>query len=184
MGGMIPRPLLRAIRLLERLNYAFHRAVGDLFPRRYVRAGECARCGRCCEAPNLRVHRLLFRLRPAFALWLRYQRAVNGFEFRAAHEALGQVEFACRHFDPERRLCGNYELRPAHCREHPLIETWLSRPRFLDGCAYRAENAAEASMRDLLRSLAERGEIDRDAPERFERETKRRAAPDDPLAAA
>ncbi len=166
---MIRRTLLLALRRVERWNHAFHRAVGNLFPRRYKRVGECARCGRCCEAPNLRVPRLLLRLRPLLTLWLRWQRLANGFEFSALHPELAQVEFRCLRFDPVTRLCREYDLRPIHCREHPAIETWLARPRFLEGCAYRAESAADGATRDLLRALAERGEVDPEASERFER---------------
>lgn len=132
------RLLYRLIRTGEWFGYGVHRLVGSLVPRRWERAGECRRCGQCCQTPSLSLSPLLARVRPLLALFLAWQRFVNGFEFLGLSEDRRVAIFRCRHYDPVQRLCRDYANRPVNCRTYPRIETWFGQPRFLDECGFYA----------------------------------------------
>lgn len=100
------------------------------------------------------------RIPQLLALFLIWQRAVNRFRFVRLHERLGQAEFRCLNFDPATRSCREYDLRPAFCRDHPEIDTWLARPSFLPACGFRPARAGEAEELALLDRLAESGDAD------------------------
>jgi hypothetical protein len=114
---------------------ALARARGE---RSFVLGGECRRCARCCEAPGIRVGRLVWYLPLARRLFLAWQRHVNGFEL-ANRDAPSRVFiFRCTHFDWQTRSCDSYESRPGMCRDYPRGLLQQPGPEFLPGCGYRA----------------------------------------------
>lgn len=88
-------------------------AIGHIM--RYIRIGECNRCGECCEAPTKE------RIEA-------YHRA--GFTCRVQHESGCPFE----EYREGKIFCTNYEDRPKMCRDFPTspvdIET-------LPNCSYR-----------------------------------------------
>ncbi len=100
--------------------------------------GECRRCARCCEAPSIRAHALVWHLRSLRAVFLWWQEAVNGFVLVRAARPERLFEFRCTHFDPETRACDSYHSRPGLCRDYPRVLLAQPRPEFLPGCGYRA----------------------------------------------
>lgn len=152
-------PVRRAVKAVARWRYlldlrltraARHARQGAWFDL----AGECRRCARCCEAPAIRVHALLFHLPLARRAFLWWQRVVNGFELTEADRARRLFLFRCTHFDRETRSCDSYQSRPGPCRDYPRALLEQPTPEFLPGCGYRAR--APRAQR-FLRVLDEHG---------------------------
>lgn len=105
---------------------------------RWVLAGTCGRCAKCCEEPSLRVDRVTWHLPTARRLFLWWQRAVNGFELAGEERRQRVFSFRCTHFDATTRRCDSYGARPGICRDYPralLDQPW---PEFFGGCGFRA----------------------------------------------
>lgn len=137
--GILRRAVKRVARWGFRLdlaasNYARRRR-GD---RPYQLGGDCHRCAACCEAPAVRVSRLVWHLPTLRRLFLRWQEQVNGFVLVEADAAALTFVFRCTHFDPGTRACDSYDSRPGICREYPRLQLWQVSPEFLPGCGYRA----------------------------------------------
>lgn len=152
-GGL--RRAVKGVALAHfRLNLAVHRAWRRLRGERpHTLAGDCGRCGACCEAPAIQVSPLTWFLPTARALFLAWQRRVNGFEWTGVDRRQRVFTFRCTHFDPATRRCDSYDSRPGPCRDYPRLQVWSAAPAFLPGCGYRAvvPNAA-----GLIRELAVR----------------------------
>jgi hypothetical protein len=119
--------------------------------RPFVLAGECRRCARCCEAPAVQVHPVVWHLpllRGAFLWW---QDRVNGFVRTGADAESRTFVFRCTHFDAETRACDSYESRPGMCRDYPRLLLWQVDPDLLPGCGYRAVAPNAARLQALLR---------------------------------
>jgi Fe-S-cluster containining protein len=136
-------PLRRAVKAVARWRYA-----GDLRIARAVRnarhgpwfelAGECRRCARCCEAPAIRAHGIVFHMPAVRRLFLWWQRQVNGFDLQSVDRAQRLFVFRCTHFDWQSRSCDSYASRPGMCRDYPRALLDQPDPEFLPGCGYRA----------------------------------------------
>ena len=100
--------------------------------------GECRSCAQCCEAPAMGVGILVARVAPARAVFLWWQRAVNGFHLKEARAGGYVMAFDCSHFDRRTRLCDSYDSRPGMCRDYPRLLLHSLNPRFFDGCGHRA----------------------------------------------
>jgi uncharacterized protein len=136
-------PFLRAVKAVARGRFALDLRLARALSRRRGRAwfelaGECRRCARCCEAPAIRAHRAVFDLPLARALFLWWQRRVNGFELASASRAERLFVFRCTHFDWQTRSCDSYSSRPGMCRDYPRALLDQPAPEFLPGCGYRA----------------------------------------------
>ena len=136
-------PLRRVVKAVARWRYAF-----DLRVARSVRnarrggpwfelAGECRRCARCCEAPAIRAHAIVFHMPALRRVFLWWQRQVNGFELQRTDAAEQLFVFRCTHFDWTTRSCDSYDSRPGLCRDYPRALLDQPRPEFLPGCGYR-----------------------------------------------
>jgi uncharacterized protein len=145
-----------------RVHRAWRRARGE---RPFVLGGECRRCARCCEAPAIRAHRVVWHLAPLRGLFLWWQERVNGFVRTGADTGTRTFVFRCTHFDTATRSCDSYDSRPGMCRDYPRLLLWQVDPELLPGCGYRAvaPNAArlEALLRDQPLSAEQREKLRR-----------------------
>jgi uncharacterized protein len=148
-------PLRAAVKGVARLRFAVDlRAVRAWRRRRggpsFDLAGECRRCAQCCEAPAIRANAVVWHLRSARAVFLWWQRVINGFELVEARRAERTFVFRCTHFDPTTRLCDSYETRPGMCRDYPRALLDQPAPELLPGCGYRARAPQAGRMIALL----------------------------------
>jgi Fe-S-cluster containining protein len=149
-------PLRRAVKAVARWRYAF-----DLRFARAVRnarrggpwfelAGECRRCARCCEAPAIRAHAIVFHMPALRELFVWWQRQVNGFELQRVDAGQRLFVFRCTHFDWTTRSCDSYDSRPGLCRDYPRALLDQPAPEFLQGCGYRARTPNAARFLRVL----------------------------------
>lgn len=134
---------------------------------RWRLGGRCEGCARCCEAPTLRTGALVARLPTLRALFVAWQRHVNGWELQSVDRPARLFTFRCTHFDPVTRRCDSYASRPLACRDYPrglLFQPW---PEFFEGCGHRpiaidgeerlvrlrSSGLAEAQVREIARRL-------------------------------
>jgi uncharacterized protein len=128
---------------------AWRRFRGD---RPYLLGGSCNRCAQCCEAPAIKVSRLVWFLPSLRRSFLWWQRAVNGFELAGRDVAERVFVFRCTHFDQASRRCDSYESRPGMCRDYPRVLLGQPNPVMLPGCGYRPiAPGAGAMLRELRR---------------------------------
>ena len=128
---------------------AWRRLRGD---RPYRLGGSCNLCAQCCEAPAIKVGRLVWFLPWLRGSFLRWQSVVNGFDL--AGRDLGQrvFIFRCTHFDAVTRRCDSYQSRPGMCRDYPRVLLDQPHPEMLPGCGYRPiAPRAEGLLRELRR---------------------------------
>lgn len=126
----------------------------SLFRSRLLRAGDtpyelggkCELCARCCEAPALSPTWPVRRLRSLRAIFLWWQRTINGFELVREEKAKQMFVFRCSHFDLKTRRCDSYETRPGVCRDYPRSLMWQKTPEMLPGCGYRPIAPGASSM--------------------------------------
>ena len=135
-------PGRRVLKALARWRFALDvRAARALWRARggveFDLAGACRRCARCCEAPAVRANLLVWRLRSARALFLWWQRRVNGFELATVDQGARAFVFHCTHFDRATRSCDSYSSRPGMCRDYPRALLFQPAPELLEGCGYR-----------------------------------------------
>ncbi|MBK7974727.1 MAG: YkgJ family cysteine cluster protein [Deltaproteobacteria bacterium] len=145
----------RALKAVVRRFFAFDLALARRWRRlrgegRWELGGACVRSAKCCEAPAVRVGKLVWFLPTARRAFLAWQRRVNGFELIAEEKGARVFVFRCTHFDPATRRCDSYESRPGMCRDYPNALLDGGWPDFFPECGYRAiaRNAA-----GLTRSL-------------------------------
>jgi Fe-S-cluster containining protein len=151
--------LRRAVKRVARWSFdvnawahrLFRRARGE---RPYVLGGACRRSGACCEAPGIRVGRLVWSLASLRRPFLWWQERVNGFVLVGRDPRARVFVFRCTHFDPPTRSCDSYDSRPGICRDYPRALMWQPHPELLAPCGFRpvAPNAAA-----LRAALEERG---------------------------
>ena len=161
----------RAVKRLALASFAFDLAAHRLAQKLrrehvYKLAGDCRRCARCCEAPALRVGRLVMHLPAARRLFLWWQERVNGWTLVEEDRKAAVFVFRCDHFDPKTRLCDSYDSRPGACRDYPRLILEQARPEMLPGCGYRPVSPRAVQLR---RALEERA-LSREALERLSRE--------------
>jgi Fe-S-cluster containining protein len=152
-------PFRRTIKTAALACFVFDHGVARLLrrirgERVYRLAGRCERSGQCCEAPSVRASVWVWYLPSLRRLFLRWQRAVNGFELVNTDAAARVFVFRCGHFDPVSRRCDSYDSRPGMCRDYPRVQLTQPNPDLFPGCGYRlvAPNADA-----LRRALEERG---------------------------
>ena len=94
----------------------------------------------------------MFRSNRLRALFVSWQRVVNGFELTRADLEARVLYFRCSHLDPVTRRCDSYDSRPGMCRDYPRMQLYQANPELFEGCGYRpiAPNAS-----GLLRVLNE-----------------------------
>ena len=135
-------PARTALKLCARCAYLFNIRVVRLWARirgrqRFLLAGSCESCARCCESPSISVGRLVWYLpllRRGFLWW---QRVVNGFVLRSKARQGFVFVFDCTHFDRETRRCDSYHSRPGMCRDYPRMLLGSSQPDFFPECGFR-----------------------------------------------
>lgn len=113
--------------------------------------GSCERCARCCEAPAISVFWPFRRFRSLRALFLGWQKHVNGFHLVREDKLLAAFVFRCDHFDLQTRRCDSYDTRPGICRDYPRRLMYQPNPEMLDGCGYRPVAFGASKMMSALR---------------------------------
>ena len=136
-------PFLRAVKAVARWRFFLDLRVARAWARWrrgrwFELAGECRRCARCCEAPGIRAHPVVFEMPAVRGLFLWWQRRVNGFELTSEDRTQSLFVFRCTHFDWQTRSCDSYDSRPGLCRDYPRALLDQPSPEFLPGCGYRA----------------------------------------------
>lgn len=132
-----------ALKWVARSSFAIDISVRRALARRrgerpFALGGDCRRCARCCEAPEIRVGPLVWHLRTLRFLFVWWQRQVNGFELVRHDPRQRTFVFRCTHFDPHTRSCDSYDSRPGMCRDYPRLLLYQPAPELLPGCGYRA----------------------------------------------
>ena len=150
------RRAVKAVALLGfRANLAlwrwWRRLRGD---RPYRLGGSCNLCAQCCDAPSIRVGRLVWYLPSQRRLFLWWQRAVNGFELVSTERAARVFVFRCTHFDLATRRCDSYSSRPGMCRDYPRALLDQAHPEMFPGCGYQAIAPNAEGLRIALSRLA------------------------------
>lgn len=125
---------------------------------RYRLTGTCNGCGQCCVAPSIQVDRLTWHVRSVRALFLWWQRAVNGFELKDADPRHRLFVFRCTHYDPVTRRCDSYESRPLMCRDYPVNLTYDALPSLFDECSHGVVDRKAEALRKALLEAGVRGE--------------------------
>ena len=148
--GLVRRSLKRVARARYVFDLAFHRRRLKRKTVWFDLGGECRRCARCCEAPSIAAHPAVWHLRSLRALFLWWQRAVNGFALVEADARARVFVFRCTHFDEATRLCDSYDSRPGMCRDYPRALLFQPQPELLPGCGYRAVAPNAGRLRRAL----------------------------------
>jgi hypothetical protein len=125
-------PLRRALKAVARARFFVDVRLDRAIRRRrgpwFELGGECRRCARCCEAPAIAVNAVVWHVRSVRALFLWWQRAVNGFLLQEARRAGRTFVFRCTHFDGATRTCDSYDSRPGLCRDYPRALLYQPEP--------------------------------------------------------
>lgn len=106
-------------------------------PARWAITGACGSCGQCCVEPSIHVGALTWFVPSLRALFLAWQRRINGLELLQADRPTRTFVFRCTHYDPATRRCDSYASRPGMCRDYPLLMEEHAWPELLDGCTHR-----------------------------------------------
>lgn len=151
MRDNLPRRIIkRAALALFELDLAFERRVSRQKPV-FELGGSCRKCARCCEAPAISVFWPVRKFRTFRALFLGWQRHVNGFHFVREDKSLEALVFRCEHFDRSTRRCDSYDTRPGMCRDYPRRLLDQTNPEMLEGCGYRPIALGASRMMGALK---------------------------------
>jgi Fe-S-cluster containining protein len=153
--GWVRRAVKAAARMVLVAETALARAV--LAARgepRYRLDGSCEGCGRCCETPTVAVGRLVWRFRSARALFVAWQRHVNGFVLLRRERDGRALVFRCTHYDPTTRRCDSYGSRPFMCRDYPRLLLYQPWPELFEDCTHRIVSLRDRGLRDALDGAA------------------------------
>lgn len=104
---------------------------------RYRLLNTCNGCGRCCETPTIQVDAITWRLSTARALFLWWQRRVNGMTLLSVDARFRLFAFSCSHYDRASRRCDSYESRPFFCRDYPVNVTFDPVPQLFADCSHQ-----------------------------------------------
>jgi Fe-S-cluster containining protein len=125
---------------------------------RYRLTGSCNGCGRCCEAPSMQVDRLTWHVRSVQAVFLWWQRVVNGFLLQDTDARFRLFIFRCTHYDAATRRCDSYDSRPLMCRDYPVNLTFDALPSLFDECSHGVVDRKADALRKALVDAGLQGE--------------------------
>ena len=101
----------------------------------FKKEGKCKKRGNCCH--YILIHHKASMLGYLFYFWYTQ---IHGFYLRYKdphfHEGKAMFVMGCRYLKKD-GSCGQYRLRPAICREWPVIEHF-GYPKILKGCGFRS----------------------------------------------
>lgn len=126
--------------------------------QRYRVSGSCNSCGKCCETPTIPVGRAVWFVRTLRAIFLWWQRVVNGFELIDTDPRFKLFIFKCTHFDPVTKQCDSYESRPLMCRDYPYNLTFQAVPSLFPECSYVMHDKKAEGLRAALKKAGVEGE--------------------------
>ncbi len=148
-------PVRRLVKAIVRRVNAFDLAVTRRASAkaRYRLLGSCNGCGKCCETPGISVRKAVWYLPMARAVFLWWQRVVNGFELLNADAKSRTFFFNCTHFNRTTKQCDSYESRPNMCRDYPRNLTFEAVPPLFEECSYVVQDVnADALRAELIRA--------------------------------
>lgn len=159
--------LKRALAALWLLELRARRALARRRdPRRWAITGACSSCGACCEEPSIHVGTLTWYVPLLRALFVAWQRLVNGLVYVRADRQAHVFVFRCTHFDPATRRCDSYASRPGMCRDYPALMEDHAWPQLLDGCSFKVAALGQERLRASIDAT--------DLPEEKKAELRRR----------
>jgi Fe-S-cluster containining protein len=142
----------------------------------YLLGGDCRKCAKCCEAPEIQVGTLTWHLPLFRRLFLAWQHHVNGFHLTGVDDEAQAFVFRCSHFDWTTRTCDSYDSRPGVCRDYPRNLLEQPRPEFLEGCGYRAVWRKSVSLASALEAAG----VSKETMERLREQLYIETPPGDP----
>lgn len=126
--------------------------------QRYRMSGSCNSCGKCCEAPTIPVGRVTWFMPRVRAIFLWWQRVVNGFELTETDPRFKLFIFKCTHYDPVSKQCDSYDTRPLMCRDYPRNLTFQAVPSLFPECSYVVHDKKAEALREALVKAGVEGE--------------------------
>ena len=104
------------------------------FRTKWVRTGQCKKCGNCC-------HEIVLTMTPAqtrsplfCTLAIKWISWLFDFILLRIDYQNQALVFTCKHLT-DKGECNNYRWRPNVCRNYPLID-YFKQPRFLPNCGF------------------------------------------------
>ena len=150
--NLLRRVLKRAALFAFEVDLAWERRLRPgAEPPAFDLGGSCQKCAKCCEAPAISVFWPVRKFRSLRALFLVWQKQVNGFHLVREDKQLQAFVFRCEHFELKTRRCDSYETRPGICRDYPRRLMFQPNPEMLDGCGYRPITLGASRMMSALR---------------------------------
>lgn len=124
------------IRWFGFFNSRWSRMVKGLFPRQWVKEGECIQCGACCENPTLSRPTYYFKVPLLIKSSIYWHEFWYNFRFCELRPKFNQIVFTCPHLKADKQ-CDDYKHRPQMCRDYPEITSWFVKPDFFPSCGYK-----------------------------------------------
>ncbi|MFO0597525.1 MAG: YkgJ family cysteine cluster protein [Myxococcaceae bacterium] len=156
LGLRVVKAIARVVKAIDLgLLRVFQRARGQ---QRYRLLGSCNGCGKCCEAPSIQVSKATWHLPNSRALFLLWQKMVNGFELTGTDARFRVFTFRCTHYDPVTKRCDSYDSRPLMCRDYPYLQTFEAIPRLFPECSHVVQDKKAEQLRAALVAAGVTGE--------------------------
>ncbi|HAR63455.1 MAG: hypothetical protein DKM50_12230 [Candidatus Margulisiibacteriota bacterium] len=114
---------------------------------RYQVSGNCLRCGSCCQHIGLAINGTLANNPFLLKFIIFYYQRVNSFKYDRYLEEQNVLLFTCLEFDSTKRICKSHYLRPAICRNYPLVR-YVAKPELLPGCGFTIKLRKPLSLGD------------------------------------
>ena len=115
---------------------------------KYILTGNCEGCGKCCENPAIKVGFLVTYLKSFRAIYVLWQKKINGFVYQRQNVEDQVLYFTCNHWDAQTKRCDSYDSRPGMCRDYPRNLLYSSVPDFFEECGFKPldKNAAKFKL--------------------------------------
>ena len=111
--------------------------VSKLFKTRWVLAGKCNKCGKCCQDIKLAINSRLLSNIFTRELVVRWTSWVMGFHLKRIEYDPNYLVFGCDRVRSD-GTCGDYKWRPNVCRNYPLVD-FFEEPALFETCGYKAK---------------------------------------------
>lgn len=122
----------------------------NIHKNKFVRKGECKKCGNCCRNITFVVDGELIKTEKQFEELKEWKRYYHNF-FPSGFDERGAMLFTCKCLKPD-NTCSMYWLRAKGCREYPKVDKkfLVNGGKPLDGCGFYFE--PEKKFEEYLKS--------------------------------